>query len=149
MAVLRGAGGALAAVFGKVGAGAAWLMAGLRALPGIVASAAVTAMGALRAGASMALAGLRALAVFLVANPIVGALALLAGAAWMVYRNWEDMKGGFVLLCADLAAAVGGWWDSVRGGAAALWQDLVGLKDRFATMGGDLMDGLKNGIVSR
>lgn len=131
MAVLRGAGSAVTAVLGGLRVGA------------------VAAMGALRAGASMALAGLRALAVFFIANPLFAALALLATSAYMVYRNWEDMKGGFVLLCQDLSDAVGAWWDSVRGGAAALWQDLGDLKDRFMIAGGDLMDGLVNGITSR
>ncbi|UZV40229.1 tail protein [Acidovorax phage Acica] len=138
-------GAAMGALRGAAGA----LMAGLRGLAGMLSWAGTAAMGVLRTGSAWALTALRALAGFLVANPIVGALALLGTAAYMVWRNWEGMKGGFIAICEDLSAAVGGWWDSVRGGANALWTDLVSLKDRFMLAGADMMEGLVNGITSK
>ena len=107
------------------------------------------AFALLRGGAALLLAGLRVLAVFLIANPIVAAFALLATAAYMVWRNWDGIKGGLLAIWQQLSAAVGAWWASVSAGAAALWQDLVGLKDRFMMAGADLMQGLVNGITSR
>jgi len=103
----------------------------------------------LRGGAALLLGGLRALAVFLIANPIVAVLALLAAAAYMVWRNWDGIKGGLLAIWQQLSGAVSAWWASTAAGAAALWQSLVGLKDRFFGAGADLMSGLMNGITSR
>ena len=44
------------------------------------------------------------------------------------------------------AGAASALWASATAGAAALWQTLVSLKDRFMTAGADLMQGLVNGI---
>lgn len=107
------------------------------------------AFALLRGAVIWLLAGLRMLAVFLIANPIVAALALLAGAAYMVWSNWEGIKGGLLAIWQQLASGARAWWDSTAAGAAALWQTLVGLKDRFLTAGADLMQGLVNGITSR
>jgi TP901 family phage tail tape measure protein len=81
----------------------------------------------LRTGAVWLFGALRMLAVFLMANPIVAAFAAMAAAAYLVWRNW----------------------DGISAGAAALWQDLVAMKDRFFAAGGELMAGLVNGITSR
>lgn len=114
-----------------------------------VAALAARALTLLQAGAVWLLAGLRALAVFLVANPIVAALALMATAAYMVWRNWDGIKGGLLAIWQQMSAAVSAWWASTSAGTAALWQDLVALKDRFFSAGADLMSGLVNGITSR
>lgn len=71
--------------------------------------------------------GLMVLGRFLLATPLGLALSLLATAAYMVYSRWADMKGG----------------------AIALWTDLVALKDRFFAAGADLIGGLANGVTSR
>ncbi|MGC3004323.1 phage tail tape measure protein, partial [Streptomyces sp. G35A] len=107
------------------------------------------AFALLRSAASFLLVGLRALAVFLIANPIVAAFALLATAAYMVWSNWDGIKGGLLAIWEQLSAAVGAWWQSTAAGAAQLWQDLVALKDRFFSAGADLMEGLMGGITSR
>ena len=77
------------------------------------------------------------------------ALGLLATAAVMIYRNWDGIKGGLIAIWEQLSGATAAWWARTTAGAAALWQTLVSLKDRFFTAGGDLMDGLINGITSR
>lgn len=81
----------------------------------------------LKGAGAMLLAGLRTLGVFLVANPIVGAIALLGVAAYLLYTRWAEVKGG----------------------AVALWQDIVALKDRFVSAGAALLDGLGQGIANR
>ena len=40
----------------------------------------------------------------MMANPIIAAVALLAAAGYMLYKNWEDVAGGFKLLMSDMAA---------------------------------------------
>lgn len=77
------------------------------------------------------------------------AIGLLATAAVMIYRNWDGIKGGLIAIWEQLSGATAAWWARTTAGAAALWQTLVSLKDRFFTAGGDLMDGLVNGITSR
>lgn len=64
---------------------------------------------------------------FLLATPLGFALTLLATAGYLLYTRWAEVKGG----------------------AVALWQDMVALKDRFFTAGADLLNGLVNGITSR
>lgn len=107
------------------------------------------AFALLRSGASLLMAGLRVLAVFLIANPIFAAFALLAAAAYMVWRNWDGIKGGLLAIWQQLSSAVSAWWASATAGAAALWQTLVSLKDRFFTAGANLMQGLVDGITGR
>ena len=107
------------------------------------------AFAMLRAGAVWLLGGLRVLAAFLIANPIVVALALLAGAAYMVWRNWEGIKGGLMAIWQQLGSAAGAMWDRAASGAAALWQTLVQAKNQFFQAGSDLLQGLVDGISSR
>ncbi|ADU99018.1 phage tail tape measure protein [Alicycliphilus denitrificans] len=64
---------------------------------------------------------------FLLVTPLGFALTLLATAGYLLYTRWAEVKGG----------------------AIALWQDMVALKDRFFTAGADLLNGLVNGITSR
>ena len=85
----------------------------------------------------------------LMLTPWGRALGLLATAAVMIYRNWDGIKGGLIAIWEQLSGATAAWWARTTAGAAALWQTLVSLKDRFFTAGGDLMDGLINGITSR
>ena len=85
----------------------------------------------------------------LMLTPWGRALGLLATAAVMIYRNWDGIKGGLIAIWEQLSGATAAWWARTTAGAAALWQTLVSLKDRFFTAGGDLMDGLVNGITSR
>ena len=85
----------------------------------------------------------------LMLTPWGRALGLLATAAMMIYQNWDGIKGGLIAIWEQLSGATAAWWASTTAGAAALWQTLVSLKDRFFTAGGDLMDGLVNGITSR
>ena len=71
--------------------------------------------------------GLLMMGRFLMATPLGLALSLLATAATMWYTRWNEIKGG----------------------AIALWTDLVALKDQFFQAGADLITGLANGVTSR
>ena len=71
--------------------------------------------------------GLMVMGRFLMATPLGAALTLLTIAATMWYTRWNEIKGG----------------------AIALWTDLVALKDRFFQAGADLIGGLANGVTSR
>ena len=71
--------------------------------------------------------GLMVMGRFLMATPLGAALTLLTTAAVMWYTRWNEIKGG----------------------AIALWTDLVALKDRFFQAGADLIGGLANGVTSR
>lgn len=113
----------------------------LRLLPGFsvfgllrtVASGAGTVLA--RLGTILLWVGRAALAFLL--TPLGAALALLAGAAYLVWRNWDGIKGGLAAL-----------WQNITTGASNLWAGIVALKDRFVTAGADLMRGLASGIVS-
>ena len=70
-------------------------------------------------------------------TPMGAALALLAGAAYLVWRNWDGIKGGLAVI-----------WQQISGGALALWQHVVAMKNRFVSAGADLMRGLAGGITS-
>ncbi len=107
------------------------------------------AFALLRTGAVWLLSGLRVLAVFMIANPIVAALLALATAAYMVWRNWDGIKGGLLAIWQQLGATAGAMWDQAAAGAAALWQTLLNAKNQFFQAGSDLMQGLVDGITSR
>lgn len=70
-------------------------------------------------------------------TPFGAALALLAGAAYLVWKNWDGIKGGLSMI-----------WQQITTGAAALWQGIVDLKTKFVSAGADLMRGLASGIMS-
>lgn len=65
----------------------------------------------------------------------------LATAAMMWYQNWEGIKGGWFILWEELSASAS---NSIRG----LVQGLGWVKDQFFAIGGNLMDGLANGIAA-
>lgn len=140
--MMTGAMARMAPWVSAVGRGLAWVA-------GIIRTALVWAAGA--AGRALLWIGQAALIVgrFLLTSPLGIAISLIAGAAYLIWRNWDQMKGGFLTICDQLSTAVSQWWASVAGGADALWQDIVGWKDKFFTAGGDLVDGLIAGIRAK
>ena len=89
------------------------------------------------------------LGALMLTNPIGIALTLIAVAAFMVWRNWDGIKGGLIAIWETLSGAVSGWWNSISTGGQAAWQYVVDLKGRFLQAGADLMAGLTDGITSR
>lgn len=72
----------------------------------------------------------------LMANPIFIAIAMLAGAAYMIYRNWDGMVGGFKLMWEGFSA----WWSDK---AAILGQDWAFLSDAISAHWGEMVGGAK------
>ncbi len=100
----------------------------------------------------------------LAANPaawiILAVVAAIAGAAYLIYRNWEPIKGFFVGLWEDAKAAfdlgifgimklLANWsplgllW---RGFTMALEALGIDVPEKFRTLGGALIDGLLGGL---
>ena len=107
---------------------------------------AVYAFG-LRAGswlASRLLVGGRALLAFganaakagwaLMASPLGIALGLLALAVYMVWKNWDAMKAGAILVWQDISRAVVAAWEWIKSKASAIW-DAVGARIRAVVDG--------------
>jgi TP901 family phage tail tape measure protein len=108
----------------------------------------------------------------MLASPLGLAIALLAGAAYLVWRNWEGIKGGAILLWQDIGNAVSGVWQYLQARGAALgealrtifgwtplgmivsnWTQITaflgGMWARFKDIGGNLMQGLVDGITAK
>lgn len=72
------------------------------------------------------------------ATPMGVALALLAGAAYLVWRNWDGIKGGAVQLWQDITAAFN---------TGIEW--LASLPQRMIQIGADMIGGLIRGITGK
>lgn len=97
----------------------------------------LSGLGPLVAGAitSMTTASLG----FVAANlPLIATLALLAGSAYMVYSNWDGIKGGAIALWSDITLA-----------ATNGMEFLFTLPNRAMQAGANLMRGLVNGITGQ
>ncbi|MBN8263050.1 MAG: phage tail tape measure protein [Xanthomonadales bacterium] len=64
--------------------------------------------------------------VMLLTNPIFLAFALLAGAAYLVWKNWDGMKAGAILLWQDISRAVVAAWELIRAKAGVVWDAVSG-----------------------
>ena len=73
---------------------------------------------------------------FLWANPIIGAIALIAGAAYLIYRNWDGIRGWAIAI-----------WASITNTFTAGLAYITGLRDRAFQAGADLITGVANGIT--
>jgi len=113
---------------------------------GAMAGRAFSVLSPILTAAGSAIVRLGAL---MLTNPIGIALTLIAVAAFMVWRNWDGIKGGLIAIWETLSGAVSGWWNSISSGGQAAWQYVVDLKSRFLQAGADLMAGLTDGITSR
>lgn len=81
------------------------------------------------------------------ASPLGLAIGLLAGAAYLVWKNWDGMKAGAILLWQDICTGVSNAWEWLKGKMLALWGYISGLWDRFKTMGSNLLQGLIAGLL--
>ncbi|MFC3873815.1 phage tail tape measure protein [Neisseria musculi] len=71
------------------------------------------------------------LGAFLMANPIFLALGLLAAAAYLLYRNWDSVVGGAKALWQGLGSFFSGLWASVSAAFQTAWS---GMTARFGTV---------------
>lgn len=104
----------------------------------------------------------RAVGLAMMANPILLAVAAIAVAAFLIYQNWEPIKAFFINLWNSLPSIVQsainliktvitnfspvGIFINIFG---AVLSYLSGLGGQFSAYGANLIDGLKNGIMSR
>lgn len=130
------AAGALLITLGIVVAQVALLRHLVGANVGLLAGGLGNLLGIARSlGTVFMIAGRAALAFLF--TPLGAALALLAGAAFLVWRNWDGIKGGLAII-----------WQQITDGVSTLWTDITGAAARFTEAGANLMRGLANGILS-
>lgn len=99
----------------------------------------------------------------LLANPIVLAIGLLIAAGYLLWRNWEGIKGGVLAIWQELGGGIGAVLQTV-GAAIVNWSPLglfyrafaavlgwfgVELPAKFSTFGQMLMSGLVAGITNK
>lgn len=115
----------------------------------------------------------KAVGAAMMANPILIAITLLAVAAFLIYKNWGPIKEFFINLWAAITASVSAAWEWIKSifstgiqalntflsnfnpvslfmaAFAAVWSYLSGLGAQFYNYGANLLEGLKNGIMSK
>jgi hypothetical protein len=140
--MMTGAMARMAPWVSAVGRGLAWVA-------GIIRTALVWAAGA--AGRALLWIGQAALIVgrFLLTSPLGIAISLIAGAAYLIWRNWDWLKTNFLAICDVLADAGRQWWRGIEQGYEALVQKIGGWKDHLFTAGGNLVDGLVDGVRAK
>ncbi|OOS45304.1 phage tail tape measure protein [Acinetobacter baumannii] len=141
----------------------------LLAIRGIGMLAQGIIMGAVRGasllGQSLLFLGRTALIAgrFMLANPIILVAMAIAGAAYLIYKNWEPIKGFFVGIWNTVKTAFNGGitgvsaliinWSPIGLFYAAFAKVLswfgVDLPAKFTGFGAMILTGLKNGIMSK
>lgn len=140
---------------------------------GFVGQSVVSAVALIGKSLMFLLNIIRAVGLAMMANPILIAIALLAVAAFLIYKNWAPIKEFFINLWASITTSVSAAWERIKSvfatgiqalnnflasfnpvawfmaAFAAVWTYLSGLPAQMSTMGGQIMDGLKNGIMSK
>ena len=115
----------------------------------------------------------KAVGAAMMANPILIAITLLAVAAFLIYKNWGPIKEFFINLWSAITASVSAAWEWIKSifstgiqalntflsnfnpvslfmtAFAAVWSYLSGLGAQFYNYGANLLEGLKNGIMSK
>lgn len=84
----------------------------------------------------------------LLATPLGIAFTLLAVAAYMVWKNWADMKAGAILLWQDICNGVSAALDWLKGRMQAFGAWIGGQWASFKEMGANLLRGLVDGLLS-
>ncbi|EHU1429683.1 phage tail tape measure protein [Acinetobacter baumannii] len=141
----------------------------LLAIRGIGMLAQGIIMGAVRGasllGQSLLFLGRTALIAgrFMLANPIILVAMAIAGAAYLIYKNWEPIKGFFVGIWNTVKSAFSGGitgvsaliinWSPIGLFYAAFAKVLswfgIDLPAKFTGFGAMILTGLKNGIMSK
>ena len=139
---------------------------------GLLGKLAGFAMAVARVAWPFALLGTAAWMVYRNWDDMVGGARLLWQdlTGWLS-QLWADMQGGAMAAWQDLGAWLSGLWAGIAGGAQAIWQDLSarlaqlwadmtggarmawadlsGMVGDWMTLGGQLIDGLINGITGK
>lgn len=126
----------LAAAFGKGLWMAAYMPFKLLAQGGLVLARLLG--GALLSGLRLAGQAVLFLGRALLMNPIGLAVTAIAGAAYLIWRNWDRLGPMFARLWAGIKATMAG---------AVAW--FKGLPGQMAAIGGEIINGLINGIKQK
>lgn len=153
---------ALSSTLIKVAVGAIAIVAGLSALSiGLIAVFGPMMLVG-RAFGVVAMAA-RAMSMALLTNPITWIVLAIAGAAFLIYKNWAPISGFFVGIWNTIKTAFNG---GIRGISALIvnWSPIglfymafakvlswfgVDLPAKFTGFGAMILEGLKNGILSK
>jgi TP901 family phage tail tape measure protein len=172
MALLRASFATLGGLSGILGT----LMGPLKmlwSLFGFVGQAVVSAVALIGKSLMFMLSIVKTVGAAMMANPILIAITLLAVAAYLIYKNWGPIKEFFIALWSTITASVSAAWEWIKSifstgiqalntflsnfnpvslfmsAFAAVWSYLSGLGATFYTYGANMLDGLKNGIMSK
>ena len=153
---------ALSSTLIKVAVGAIAIVAGLSALSiGLIAVFGPMMLVG-RAFGVVAMAA-RAMSMALLTNPITWIVLAIAGAAFLIYKNWAPISGFFVGIWNTIKTAFNG---GIRGISALIinWSPIglfysafakvlswfgIDLPAKFTGFGAMILEGLKNGILSK
>lgn len=153
---------ALAGTLTKIAVGAIAIVGGLSALSiGLIAVFGPMMMVG-RAFGVVAMAA-RAMSMALLTNPITWIVLAIAGAAFLIYKNWAPISAFFVGIWTTIKTAFNG---GIRGISALIinWSPIglfysafagvlrwfgIDLPAKFTGFGAMILEGLKNGILSK
>ncbi|MEO3701749.1 phage tail tape measure protein, partial [Acinetobacter ursingii] len=79
----------------------------------------------------------------MMANPIILAITLLATAAYLIYKNWEPIKGFFIDLWASITNGAQALWTSISAKASSAWN---GLTDGLSQVWTLIKDSFNSGV---
>lgn len=152
----------LASTIARIVAGGALLIGGLSALSiGLIAIFGPMMMVA--KGFGVVAMAARAMSMALLTNPITWIVLGIAGAALLIYKNWTPISGFFVGIWNTIKTAFNG---GIRGISALIvnWSPIglfymafakvlswfgIDLPAKFTGFGAMILEGLKNGILSK
>ncbi len=152
----------LANTIAKVAGGAALLIGGLSALS-IGAIAIFGPMMMVAKGFGVVALAAKGMSMALLTNPITWIVLAIAGAALLIYKNWAPISGFFVGIWNTIKTAFNG---GIKGISALIinWSPIglfysafakvlswfgVDLPAKFTGFGAMILEGLKNGILSK
>ncbi|MBL0229465.1 MAG: phage tail tape measure protein [Moraxellaceae bacterium] len=85
----------------------------------------------------------------LLANPILLIITAIAVAALLIYVYWNPIKSFFTSLWNDILYGLNMAATYIQTKLASLWDYFATLKDKFMTIGGQIIDGLWQGISAK
>lgn len=85
----------------------------------------------------------------LLANPILLAVALIATAVYLIYKNWTPIKAFFSDVWDSIVASASRGIENTINTISGLWTYVKKLPSQFMTIGGQIIDGLWQGISAK
>lgn len=85
----------------------------------------------------------------LLANPILLAVALIATAVYLIYKNWTPIKAFFTDIWDSIVGSASRGIENVINTLSGWWTYLKNLPSQMMTIGGQIIDGLWQGISAK